>query len=206
MLALSPRRVSRLEKADLPQQRTRDRQLDRDHRLEILNGHVHDPGSMDEPQGPSLPLSIEKPHRIELGYSVVFERLPDGFGGYCRASDKTLGLAEGKPANHRVHTHVHELAHALLAAEPDDDLALDYAQEELVVESVTYTVAGALGLRVDGYAIPYLTSWSQDTDLGVIEQAAALIDRLAKRIEDSVLAVAPRHGEANLEDAAPADD
>jgi hypothetical protein len=69
-----------------------------------------------------------------------------------------------------------------------------------------YTVVGALGLPVDGYAIPYLTSWSQDTDLGVVEQAAALIDRLAKRIEDSVLAVAPRHAEAELEDAAPADD
>jgi hypothetical protein len=105
-----------------------------------------------------------------------------------------------------VHTHVHELAHALLAGEPDDDLALDYAQEELVVESVTYTVAGALGLRVDGYAIPYLASWSQDTDLGVIEQAATLIDRLAKRIEDSVLPASPQGGNTDLEDEAPADD
>jgi antirestriction protein ArdC len=141
----------------------------------------------------------------ELGYSVIVERLPDGVGGYCRASDMTLGLAEGKPANHSVHTHVHELAHALLAAEPDDDLALDYAQEELVAEAVTYTVVGTLGLRVDGYAIPYLTSWSQDTDLGVIEQAATLIDRLAKRIEDSVLPASPQSGDTDLENAAPPD-
>jgi hypothetical protein len=38
----------------------------------------------------------------------------------------------------------------------DDDnvepVALNDAQEALVVESVTYTVAGALGLAVDGYA------------------------------------------------------
>jgi hypothetical protein len=54
MLALSPRRVSQLEEADLPQQRTRDRQLDRDHPLEILNGPAHDPCSMDEPKGLSL--------------------------------------------------------------------------------------------------------------------------------------------------------
>lgn len=87
------------------------------------------------------------------------------------------------------HELVHELAHALVAAEGDrDDLTLNYAQEELVVESVTYTVAGALGPRVDGYAIPYLASWSQGTDLAVIEDAAGLIDPLAKRIEDSVLA------------------
>jgi 2-keto-4-pentenoate hydratase/2-oxohepta-3-ene-1,7-dioic acid hydratase in catechol pathway len=45
------------------------------------------------------------------------------------------------------HELVHELAHALVAAEGDrDDLTLNHAQEELVVESVTYTVAGALGI------------------------------------------------------------
>jgi hypothetical protein len=53
------------------------------------------------------------------------------------------------------------------------------------------TVAGALGLRVDDYAIPYLASWSQDTDLAVVEQAAGLIDRLAKRIEDTAVGAAP---------------
>jgi hypothetical protein len=72
-----------------------------------------------------------------------------------------------------------------------EPVALDYAQEELVVEAVTYTVAGALGLRVDGYAIPYLASWSEDVDLAVIEDAAGLIDRLAKRVEDAVLPLAP---------------
>jgi hypothetical protein len=33
----------------------------------------------------------------------------------------------------------------------------------------------------------YLASWSEGTDLSVIEDAAGLIDRLAKRIEDTVL-------------------
>ena len=111
--------------------------------------------------------------------------MPAGRGGYYRPADKAIRLAEGKPANHSVHTLIHELAHALLAAQTDDDVRLDYAQEELVVESITYTVAGALGLQVDGFAIPYLTSWSEDTDLAVIERAAGLIDRLAKRIEDA---------------------
>ena len=111
--------------------------------------------------------------------------MPAGHGGYYRPAAKAIRLAAGKPANHSVHTLIHELAHALLAAQTDDDLRFDYAQEELVVESVTYTVAGTLGLPVDGFAIPYLTSWSQDTDLTVIERAAGVIDRLAKRIEDA---------------------
>jgi hypothetical protein len=66
------------------------------------------------------------------------------------------------------------------------------------VESVAYTVGGALGLRVDQYAIPYLASWSQDTDLSVVEDAADLIDRVAKRIEDSVLCGSPAEGPAGV--------
>ncbi len=39
-----------------------------------------------------------------------------GRGGYHRPADQAIGLAEGKAANHSVHTLIHELAHALLAA------------------------------------------------------------------------------------------
>jgi hypothetical protein len=49
MLALSSRRATRLEEADLPEQRTRDGELDRDHGLEVLHGHIHGRISMDEP-------------------------------------------------------------------------------------------------------------------------------------------------------------
>jgi hypothetical protein len=136
---------------------------------------------------------------VELGCSVAYEPMPDGRGGYYRPSDRAIRLAEGKAANHTVHALVHELAHALVGADAGD-VALDYAQEELVVESVTYTVAGALGLRVDDYAIPYLASWSADTDLAVVEEAAGLIDRLAKRIEDSTLGVAPAEVRDNAGD------
>jgi hypothetical protein len=60
--------------------------------------------------------------------------------------------------------------------------------------------------RATGYVRdPGLASWSQDTDLGVIESGGHVIDRLAKRIEDSVLPPTPRHGETDLENAAPAD-
>ena len=64
---------------------------------------------------------------------------------------------------------------------------LDRASEELVVESVAFTCMGALGIRSDGYSVPYLASWAEDSDLGVLERTAALIDRLASRIENVVL-------------------
>ena len=63
---------------------------------------------------------------------------------------------------------------------------LAYAEGELVVESVAYTVCGSLGLDTAGYSIPYLASWSEVATLETIESVAHLIDRLARRIEDTV--------------------
>lgn len=68
-----------------------------------------------------------------------------------------------------------------------EDPELDRASEELVVESVAFTCMGALGIRSDAYSVPYLASWAEDADLSVLEGTAALIDRLASRIEDAVV-------------------
>jgi hypothetical protein len=83
------------------------------------------------------------------------------------------------------------LAHALVRHDRlPVDPALDYAGEELVAESIAYTCLGALGVSSEDYSIPYLASWAESSDLEVLEHTAALIDRLARRIEDAALGVA----------------
>lgn len=47
-------------------------------------------------------------------------------------------------------------------------------------------MCGTAGLNVAGYAIPYLASWSEAAPIDTIEQAARLIDRLARRIETAI--------------------
>jgi hypothetical protein len=99
-----------------------------------------------------------------------------------------IAIREDMPANAQVKTLIHEPAHALLRAESsEDDPALEQAAEELVVESVAYTVCGALGLDSAGYSIPYLASWSGEGEIDTLERTAALIDRLARRIEDAAV-------------------
>ncbi|HWT91622.1 MAG TPA: ArdC-like ssDNA-binding domain-containing protein [Solirubrobacteraceae bacterium] len=123
----------------------------------------------------------------DIGSSVRVAELPAQKGGTYNLETKQITIASGRSVNAQVRTLVHELAHALLRAEPDaDDDTLTYAEEELVVESVAYTVCGSLGLDTGGYSIPYLASWSQSTELATIERAAGLIDRLARQIEDAV--------------------
>jgi hypothetical protein len=64
----------------------------------------------------------------------------------------------------------------------DDDPELDYATEELVAESV----ALFLGLDTGANSIPYLAFWSAHAEQDAFEQIAALVDRLARRLEDDL--------------------
>jgi antirestriction protein ArdC len=123
----------------------------------------------------------------ELGVSVAIEEMSQDRGGYYQPDARRIGLNDSAPVNRRVKTLVHELGHALLHIEHSGDEAkLSYAEEELVVESVAFTVCGTLGLDTAGYSIPYLASWSEGAELETIERTAHLIDTAAKRIEEAV--------------------
>ena len=57
---------------------------------------------------------------------------------------------------------MHELAHALVRLDRSaEDPSLGYAEEELVVESVAFSVCGGLGINMTGASIPYLASWAE---------------------------------------------
>jgi antirestriction protein ArdC len=119
-----------------------------------------------------------------IGSSVAFEDMAVGCGGSYDTATRAIAINDTRSLNAQVKTLIHELAHALLRAEPDsDDPALSYAEEELVVESVAYTVCGSAGLDVSAYAIPYLASWSEQASLGTVHGCAGMIDRYARRLE-----------------------
>jgi antirestriction protein ArdC len=140
----------------------------------------------------------------ELEVGMTVGGLPDGTHGCYEPDRKRITLASGLPANHQVKTAIHELAHALMRLDRrDEDPSLSYAEEELVVETVAYTVTGALGIDTGPYSVAYLASWSQGAPLQTIQQAAALIDRLARRIERAVLP-AEQRGEGAKNPAGPA--
>ena len=168
-------------------------------------GPVFDSSQVQELPPPAQPVPLDPPIRDiagddlawtwpllvdlagEIGSEVVVEAIPRGAGGFYVAETRGISINEANTINHRVKTLIHELGHALLRAEVDvDDSPFAYSEEELVVESVAFTVCGSIGLDTSGYSIPYLASWSQATSLDTIEQAARTIDRLAKRIEDTV--------------------
>lgn len=129
----------------------------------------------------------------EAGYRVVTEPMSENVGGYCNPRERLIGLNDKSAINQRAKTLVHKLSHMLIHGDDTDESgeSFSYAEEELTVEAVAFTVTASLGLDTSSFSIPYLASWSDSAPLETIERAAETIDRLARRIEDAVLPLRP---------------
>jgi hypothetical protein len=119
-----------------------------------------------------------------LGYSVAFEVIESSAGGWCDPKAKRIVIDAGVPANAQLRTLIHECAHAS---------GIDYqqysrAQAEVMVDTVTLVAASAVGLAVDGETIPYVSGWGEQGALEAVTEFAETIDKVARRIEDVLLA------------------
>jgi antirestriction protein ArdC len=125
----------------------------------------------------------------EIGSAVTVERVPGEARGFYEVTSRRIVIdviSETFSPNAQIATLVHELSHALVRADREEgDPALDYAQEEVLVETVAFCVCASMGLDTGGASVPYVAGWAGgDSDL--IHQHARLIDRLARRIEDAI--------------------
>ncbi len=142
-----------------------------------------------EVQGDSLAWAIAPLEQLaaELGYSVVYRTLAKGHGGSCDPQAKILTINDDQAINARVDVGCHELAHALVRLDRrDEDPSLGYAEEELVAESVAHLAVKFVGLDSSASAVPYLASWAESAAPDTFERIAALVDRLARRLEDAL--------------------
>ncbi len=119
-----------------------------------------------------------------LGYVVSFERIEGSAGGWCDPKNKRIVVDAGVPPNAQLRTLIHECAHGL---------GIDYqrysrAQAEVMVDTVTLLAASSVGLAVDGETIAYVSGWGEDGALEAVTEFAETIDRVARRIEDVLLA------------------
>jgi hypothetical protein len=86
MPVISPRRIRRLEVAHLPEQGTRDRKLDRDDRLEVLDRHVHD-------RSPSIyhPIFADRAHSLTIAVASDGRQGPSLTGDLPVSAHRTPG-------------------------------------------------------------------------------------------------------------------
>jgi antirestriction protein ArdC len=157
------------------------------------------------PEHPGGPAPLEPPHEpicgdglerlrlpltefaVGLDSEVSFEPIPGSAAGYHEPATGRIVVdnGAGRSPNAEIQTLIHELAHLLIRVDRrDDDPKLTYRAEEVVVESVAYSVCGGLGLDTSGDSVPYLAGWGGEGATDQLEHYAALIDRLAGRIEE----------------------
>ncbi len=129
-----------------------------------------------------------KEFAASIGYAFEVKEIPGEAEGKCNRRDKWIAVeevGEDFSPNAQIAVGVHELAHALVVDDrQDEDPIPRQGQEEVVVECVAYTVCASLGLDISGSSVPYMTVWSKGEE---VERYAQLIDRLARRIEDVAL-------------------
>jgi antirestriction protein ArdC len=159
------------------------------------------------PEHPGGPAPLEPPHEpisgdglerlrtpltefaAGIGSEVSFELIPGTAAGYHEPATGRIVVDNGanRSPNAEMQTLIHELAHHLIRVEPrKEDFKLAYRAEEVVVESVAYSVCAGLGLDTSGDSVPYLVGWGGEEAADQVERYAELIDRLAKRLEDAL--------------------
>jgi hypothetical protein len=119
--------------------------------------------------------------------SQIPASLRAAYGYYDKAENVIVLNGRNGVNNALVSTLIHETAHMLVRRDQqDDDPKMEYAEEELVAESVAMSVCGTLGFDTSANSIPYLTSWSERIGIDALEDYAKLTDRLCRELEDAL--------------------
>jgi len=118
----------------------------------------------------------------EIGYSVRIRSVDGPADGWCDSAKREIVVNASLSANAQVRVLVHEIAHSLGVGYSD----YGRRRAEVLVDTVTFIVCGAVGLDTSGSSVPYVAGWGETGELNAIRGYADTIDKVARRIEDSI--------------------
>jgi len=118
----------------------------------------------------------------ELGHTVQRQPLDGPADGWCDSRKHEIVINEHLSANAQVRVLVHEITHALGIGYSD----YGRRRAEVLVDTVTFIVCGAVGLDTSGSTVAYVAGWGESGELDAIRSYAETIDKISRRIEDSL--------------------
>jgi len=118
----------------------------------------------------------------DIGYAVTRRPLKGSGDGWCDSEQHLIAVNGDLAANAQVRVLVHEIAHALGLGYRD----YGRRRAEVLVDTVTFIVCGAVGLDTSGSSVPYVAGWGESGELDAIRAYAETIDEIARRIEDAI--------------------
>ena len=113
---------------------------------------------------------------------AVYEYEPTSAAqGFYDEKGRRIVISTELAPNGKVHTLVHELAHAHGVTYKE----YSRGEAEVIVETAATIVCGSLGLDTSGESIPYIAGWGEDGDLEAIRKHAETVDEIARSIEQA---------------------
>lgn len=125
---------------------------------------------------------------------MEFDHIEGTANGFYSPSDKRIVVENDLSPNHKIHTCLHEMAHATLDLSGGDNGA-SREMKETEAESIAFvTMKHLLGDKMSAedigqYSFGYLNSWASSDDLTEMKQAMATIQRTSAQLIDKIEAV-----------------
>lgn len=114
---------------------------------------------------------------------IGFEDIPGTSQGYYHHIERRIAIQEGMPQLQTLKTGIHEVAHAILHAWPEDGKkpkdGPDRHTREVQAESVAYTVCQHYGLETSDYSFAYIAGWSSGRDVKELKESLCVIRQTA---------------------------
>ncbi len=125
---------------------------------------------------------------------LSFEHVEGGANGYFSPSEMKIVVDEELSSNHKIHTCIHEMAHAMLNLSGEDNGA-SRELKETEAESIAFvTMKHLLGDKmtvedIGQYTFGYINSWASSDDLNEMKTAMATIQRTSAKLIDQIESV-----------------
>ena len=133
----------------------------------------------------------------ETGFTLQYERMPDGTNGYTNYTHKIVGVNRRiQGSSMELKTLCHELGHVNHHGACGDEaelmasVAYSLCEKEIQAEAIAFLVCGAAGLDTLRYSMPYMLRWAKgdreailDAIVGIDETAGTLIDSINSAID-----------------------
>lgn len=127
--------------------------------------------------------SLMEALRVVSPAPISFENIPGTTQGYYHHVDRRIAIQEDMSQLYTLKTTIHEIAHAVLHAWPEDGKRPKDSPtrntKEVQAEAVAFVVCRHYGLDTSDYSFTYVAAWSKGRDIPELKASLEIIRKTA---------------------------
>ena len=123
-------------------------------------------------------------------FPIGFENIPGETQGYCHQVERRIAIQEDMSQLYTLKTTIHEIAHAVLHAWPEDGKkpkdGPNRSTKEVQAESVAFVICRHYGLDTCDYSFTYIAGWSSGRE---VKELKASLEVIRSTAHDLITAI-----------------